>query len=119
LLAEPGKRDDSVKYTNKKKQTTTNKSHGWYTPAELTGGDRRKTSGPRLKSKKGSYSNATTKSNRSNIFKGSGPLLSLGRGIVAESEDNFIKKEEKKIHSISKEIETILIGLKSRDKDET
>ena len=112
LLAEPGKRDDSVKYTHTTSgETTTNKSHGWYNPVLH---DKRKTSGPRVKKKKGSYANAVTKSNTSNIFKGAGPLISLGRGIVEEG-TNYSSKEEKKIFEVSKDLENVIASLRRRD----
>jgi len=117
LLAEPGKRDDLGKASRRhksKKQTTTSKSHGWYEPVLH---DKRKGAGPRLKNKKGSYASATTKSNISNIFKGAGPLISLGRGVV-EEEQSFLN-EEKKILGMSKEIEQIIASLNLRGDDET
>ena len=114
LLAEPGKRDDSVKYTNEKTgDTITNKSKGWYSPVDH---DRRKTSAPRIKKKKGSYASAITKSNTSNIFKGAGPLISLGRGIV-EEQTNYSSKEERKLFEVSKDLENVIASL--RRKDET
>ena len=120
LLAEPGKRDDGpTRYIAGDGFQTTDKSHGWYNPAKNRGGDKRKGSGPRKKARLAQGAHATTKSTMTNIFKGGGPLLGLGRGIVSESDTNYSEDEEKKLFKVSKEIEMILTGLDKRNKNET
>ncbi len=114
LAAPPGKRED------KKGRTTTDKSHGWYSPRDLApGGDRRKSSGPRKKNMNRAASPETGTIRK--MFPGMGELSGLAKAtsIYEEQKTNY-KVEEKKILKEQKELKTLFESLKARDeKNET
>tara|TARA_R110001592_G_scaffold287355_1_gene556097 strand:+ start:2473 stop:4482 length:2010 start_codon:yes stop_codon:yes gene_type:complete len=114
LAAPPGKRED------KKGRTTTDKSHGWYSPRDLApGGDRRKSSGPRKKNMNRAASPETGTIRK--MFPGMGELSGLAKAtsIYQEQKTNY-KVEEKKILKEQKELKTLFESLKARDeKNET
>ena len=114
LASPPGKRED------KKGRTTTDKSHGWYSPRDLTpGGDRRKSSGPRKKNMNRAASPETGTIRK--MFPGMEELSGLGKAtsIYEEQKTNY-KVEETKILKEEKELDTLFKSLKARDeKNET
>ena len=114
LASPPGKRED------KKGRTTTDKSHGWYNPRDLTpGGDRRKSSGPRKKNMNRAASPETGTIRK--MFPGMEELSGLGKAtsIYEEQKTNY-KVEETKILKEEKELDTLFKSLKARDeKNET
>jgi len=116
LLAEPGKRNDMQWRTQNPKPHTTSRSNGKeYTPVKH---DRRKTSGPRLKSKKSKYSEETGKATKRNIFKG---LDSIGLGIFENKETNYNKRlafEQLKILENNIEIQKMIESLEKSEKQE-
>ena len=114
LAAPPGKREDD------KGRTTTSKSHGWYEPRSLfSGGDRRKSSGPR---KKNMNRAATPESGtKRKNFPGMGELSTLvrGTGVYEEGNTNY-KVEESKILREDKELAALFKSLKAKEqKNET
>ena len=116
LAAPPGKREDD------KGRTTTAKSHGWYSPRELSGGDRRKTSGPRKKNMNRAASPESGTSRSS--LPGAQELLGLARGtgVYAEQDTSYSKIEELKLLKDAREIKALFESLetmKKRDKNET
>ena len=114
LASPPGKRED------KKGRTTTDKSHGWYNPRDLTpGGDRRKSSGPRKKNMNRAASPETGTIRK--MFPGMEELSGLGKAtsIYEEQKTNY-KVEETKILKDQKELKALFESLKAREKkDET
>jgi len=120
LLAAPGKRDDDTfKWVTPDGRTTTSRSKGKkYTPRDKKGGDRRKTSGPRKKTYKGSYASEKSKSTPRNVFPGALDLMSIGRGIYENKETTY-SREEKEILTLNLELKQLHESLKSRKKDET
>lgn len=114
LATPPGKRED------KKGRTTTDKSHGWYNPRDLTpAGDRRKTSGPRKKNMNRAASPETGTTRKT--FPGMGELSGLAKATSIYEEGNTIYKvEERKILKEQKDIKRLFESLKAREeKNET
>jgi hypothetical protein len=114
LAAPPGKRED------KKGRTTTDKSHGWYNPRDLTpAGDRRKSSGPRKKNMNRAASPETGTTRKT--FPGMGELSGLAKATSIYEEGNTIYKvEERKILKEQKDIKRLFESLKAREeKNET
>ncbi len=115
LLAEPpGKRDDG------KGRTTTEKSHGWYEPRSLfSGGDRRKSSGPRKKNMNRAASPETGTTRKT--YPGYSELSGLAKATsIYESGNTNYKVEELKILKEQKELNALFKSLKERDeKNET
>lgn len=115
LLAEPpGKRDDDDG------RTTTTKSHGWYEPRSLfSGGDRRKSSGPRKKNMNRAATPETGTSRKT--YPGYSELSGLAKATsIYESGGTNYKTEETKILKEQKELDTLFKSLKARDeKNET
>jgi len=115
LLAEPpGKRDDG------KGRTTTEKSHGWYEPRSLfSGGDRRKSSGPRKKNMNRAASPETGTTRKT--YPGYSELSGLAKATsIYESGNTNYKVEELKILKEQKELDALFKSLKERDeKNET
>jgi len=111
LLAEPpGKRED------KKGNTTTAKSHGWYEPRINKGGDRRSGSGPRKKQMKGLGSMEKARTGKRNILPGASELLGLGKGIYTEEQSSYLVEEEKNILNNNSEVKKLFESLKLRSK---
>ena len=114
LAAPPGKRED------KKGNTTTDKSHGWYEPRTTKpGGDRRKSSGPRKKNMNRAASPETGTTRKT--MPGYDELTGLvrGTGVYEERNTNY-KVEETKILQHQKELRVLFESLKARDeKNET
>ena len=111
LLAEPpGKREDD------KGRTTTDKSHGWYEPRSLfSGGDRRKSSGPRKKNMNRAASPETGTTRKT--YPGYSELSGLAKATsIYESGGTNYKVEELKILKEQKELDTLFKSLKERDK---
>ncbi len=110
LATPPGKREDDSG------RTTTEKSHGWYSPRSLSpGGDRRKTSGPRKKnmSRAASPETGTTRK----LYPGYSDLTGLAKGTsIYESKGTNYKVEELKILKEQKELDTLFESLKEKDK---
>jgi len=114
LAAPPGKREDS------KGRTTTEKSHGWYSPRALSaGGDRRKSSGPRKKNMNRAASPETGTTRK--MFPGMGELTGLAKATsIYEGQTTNYKVEETKILKEQKELDALFKSLKARnDKNET
>tara|TARA_B100000886_G_scaffold311019_2_gene246137 strand:+ start:19107 stop:21101 length:1995 start_codon:yes stop_codon:yes gene_type:complete len=110
LATPPGKREDDSG------RTTTEKSHGWYSPRSLSpGGDRRKTSGPRKKnmSRAASPETGTTRK----LYPGYSDLTGLAKGTsIYESKGTNYKVEELKILKEQRELDTLFESLKEKDK---
>ena len=111
LAAPPGKREDN------KGRTTTAKSHGWYEPRSLfSGGDRRKTSGPRKKNMTRAVSPEA--GTRRKNFPGMGELTSLAKGTsVYEEKNTNYKVEELKILKEQKELTALFRSLKAKEQN--
>ena len=108
LLAAPAKRDDGSHLT------TGAKGHR-YTPVKKTGGDRRKSSGPRKRSNNSKWSKETSSNTKRNIFKGS-EIMSLA--YTSEGVQPSYNKEEKKLFEVHQEIRDLVAGMESK-KNET
>jgi hypothetical protein len=110
LAAPPGKREDD------KGRTTTDKSHGFYSPRALfPGGDRRSSSGPRKKNMK--RSTTPEFSSKRKMYPGADELSSLVRGTsIYESGKTNYKVEELKILTEQEELDSLFKSLKEKDK---
>ncbi len=114
LATPPGKREDS------KGRTTTEKSHGWYEPRTTkSGGDRRKSSGPRKKNMNRAATPETGTSRKT--YPGYSELSGLAKATsIYEGQSTNYKVEELKILKEQKELKTLFESLKARDeKNET
>jgi len=114
LAAPPGKREDD------KGRTTTDRSHGWYEPRMTKpGGDRRKSSGPRIKNMRRAAAPET--GTKRKIYPGYSELTGLAKATsIYENEETNYLKEEKKILKEQKELKELFRGLNNRSKkDET
>jgi hypothetical protein len=115
LATPPGKREDDDG------RTTTEKSKGsWHEPRALfSGGDRRKSSGPRKKNMNRAAVPETGTIRK--MFPGMGELSGLARATsVYEEQKTNYKVEETKILKDQKELKALFESLKAREKkDET
>ncbi len=114
LLAEPGKRDDSVKVATRdamgRKKTTTSKSKGkWYMPVDW---DKRKAQ--RKKSYKSQYASEVGSSTQRNVM-GAGyqDLIKLGKGMSEEQEPNYNVHEEQ-VMQINNDVRALIKEMEQR-----
>lgn len=109
LLAAPSKRRDG------KPQTTTPASKGkMYTPAEYTGGDKRK-SGAFKRSQLASGGGFTASSSRKNTVKGDDELNSLIGDFLRENQKNNNNEEEFELFRIERETRQLIESLESKN----
>lgn len=116
LLAAPGKRD--VKEENGQIHTTTNNSHGWYTPKTYkgrsqNGGDRR-VAGARKRHIKASWADEHKGSSTRKTFPGHEINRLYG---IAENIDSSYKEEEEKLLQSSIEIKNLIKLLESNENE--
>jgi len=109
LLAAPARRSDG------KPQTTTPASKGKkYTPAEYTGGDKRK-SGAFKRSNLASGGGFVASGSRKNIVKGDHELNSLIGNFLKENQNNNNNEEEFELFRIERETRQLIESLESKN----
>ena len=111
LAAPPATRRDG--------KTTTPRSHGFYEPRGLKGGDRRKGPGPLKKRMKAAGAMEKARHTMRNILPGASELLGLGRGIYEEDTTSYLEREQENILRNTAEIKLLFESLKLRNKSET
>lgn len=114
----PGNRDDKrYPYSKRdkfgRKQTTTDRSHGWYEPVDV---DRRKSSGPRRRSLLGLTGAELASSTERNTLKGYSDLKSLYK-LSENLDSNYHEDEEAKLFKENHEIKVLIDSLEKNSNE--